>query len=227
MHGIERDDAVRDMEFAEQLLRGGDFVGLFRDIDVRQDETGLDVEGVQHLGRLAVGEIVEASSERLAIDRDDTSRRIGNGVAQTGGVLAENLLDGLGFKALENVSNRGMGGRAPPVQTEGSVQSAAVHFDEGHDGTIGIATRDDSKDREQQDMLQLVQLTLGPAWIGDVAEQAEQLIERSHGNLLAVWLPCIDSKNSLRRNPPPGTARMICATCCGEDSTYQLNCIER
>ena len=44
MHSIEGDDAVRDMEFAEQLLRGGDFV-----------------EGVQHLGRLAIGEIVEAS----------------------------------------------------------------------------------------------------------------------------------------------------------------------
>ena len=153
MHGIERDDAVRDMEFAEQLLRGGDFVGLFRDIDVRQDETGFDVESVQHLGRLAVGEIVEASSECLAIDRDDTSCRIGNGAAQTSGMLAEDLLDGLGFNALENVSNRGMGGGAPPVQTEGGVQSAAVHFDEGHDRTIGIAAGDNSKDREQQDML--------------------------------------------------------------------------
>ena len=198
---------------------------LFR--SVCQDETGFDVEGVQHLGRLAVGEIVEASSECLAIDRDDTSRRIGNGAAQTSGVLAENLLDRLGIKALEDVSNRGMGWRAPPVQTEGGVQSAAVHFDEGHDGTIGITTGDDSKDREQQDMLQLVELTLGPARVGDIAEQAEQLIERSHGNLLAVWLPCIDSKNSPRRNPPPGTAGMICVTCSGADSTYPLSCIER
>ena len=38
------------MGFSKQLLRGGDFVGLFRDIDVCQDETGFDVEGVQHLG---------------------------------------------------------------------------------------------------------------------------------------------------------------------------------
>ena len=226
VHGVEGDDAVRDMEFAEQLLRGGDFVGLVRDIDVRQDETGFDLEGVQYLGRLAVGEIVEASSECLAIDRDDTLRRVGHG-AQTSGVLAENLLDRLGFKALEDVSNRGMGGGAPPVQTEGGVQSAAVHLDEGDDGTIGIAAGDDSKDREQQDMLQLVELTLSPARVGDIAEQAEQLIERSHGNPLAVWLPCIDSKNSPRRNPPPGTAGMICATCCSEDSTYQLSCIER
>ena len=41
MHGIKGDDAVRDMEFAEQLLRGGDFVGLFRDIDVCQDRDRL------------------------------------------------------------------------------------------------------------------------------------------------------------------------------------------
>ena len=110
MHGIKGNDAVRDIEFAEQLLRGGDFVGLFLDIDVCQDETGFDVEGVQHLGRLAIGEIVEASSECLAVDRDDASRRIGNGAAQTSGVLAENLLDRLGFKALEDISNRGMAG---------------------------------------------------------------------------------------------------------------------
>jgi hypothetical protein len=67
MHGIEGDDAVRDMEFAEQLLRGGDFVGLFRGIDVCQDETGFDVEGVQHLGRLAIGEIVEWRMYRIEV----------------------------------------------------------------------------------------------------------------------------------------------------------------
>jgi hypothetical protein len=122
---------------------------------------------------------------------------------------------------------RGVGWGTPPVQTEGGVQSAAMHFDERHDGTMGITAGYDSKDREQQDMLQLAELTLGPARVGDIAEQAEQLIERSHGNFLAVWLPCIDSKNSPRRNPPPGTAGTICAPCSGEDSTYQLSRIER
>ena len=171
--------------------------------------------------------MLHAFDVEAGLDRDDASRRIGNGAAQTSGVLAENLLDRLGFKALEDISNRGMGWGTPPVQTEGGVQSAAVHFDEGHDGAVGIAAGDDSKDREQQDMLQLVELTLGPARVGDIAEQAEQLIERSHGNLLAVWLPCINSKNSPRRNPPPGTAGMICATCSGANSTYPLSCIER
>ena len=37
MHGIERGDAVREVEFTEQLLGGWDFVGFVRDIDVRGD----------------------------------------------------------------------------------------------------------------------------------------------------------------------------------------------
>jgi hypothetical protein len=52
-----------------------------------------------------------------------------------------------------------------------------MHFDEGHDGTIGITAGYNGQDGEQQNMLQLVELTLRPAWVGDVAEQTEQLIE--------------------------------------------------
>jgi hypothetical protein len=40
VHGIERDDAVREVEFTEQLMRGWDFVGFVRDIDVREDQVG-------------------------------------------------------------------------------------------------------------------------------------------------------------------------------------------
>ena len=63
--------------------------------------------------------------------------------------------------------------------TEGGVQSAAVYLDEGHDVKVELLPVDDSKDREQQDMLQLVELTLGPAGSGMAAAAAEQLIERS------------------------------------------------
>ena len=65
---------MRDLEFAEQLLRGGDLVGLLVDIDMRQDQAGFGVERMQQLGCFAVGEIVEASSEHLAIKRDGALR---------------------------------------------------------------------------------------------------------------------------------------------------------
>jgi hypothetical protein len=222
VHGIERDDVVREAEFTEQLLRGWDFVGFVRDIDVREDQTGFDLECVQHLGGLAIVEIVEALPESFSIECDDASCRIGCGVAQASGALTENLLDRLWIEALKDVSNGGMGRCAPPAQTEGRIQAAAMHFDEGHDGTIGIAAGDDGKDGEQQNMLQLVEFTLGPARVGDVAEQAEQLIERSHGNLLKIWLPCIDSKNSSRRNRQSGSACTIGGMCCTKDSPCPL-----
>jgi hypothetical protein len=73
VHGVERDDAAGKLKFAEQLLRGGDLIGLLRDIDMRQDQAGLDVESVQQLGGLTIVEIVEASSECLAIERYGSS----------------------------------------------------------------------------------------------------------------------------------------------------------
>ena len=95
MHGIEREDAVLDLQFAEQLLRGRDLVGLFFDINMGQNHAGFDVESVQHLRRFTVVEIVETSPERLAIERDATSRRTGCSVPQTSGVAAKDLLDRL------------------------------------------------------------------------------------------------------------------------------------
>ena len=73
MHSVERDDAACKLKFTEQLLRGGDLIGLLRDIDMRQDQAGLDVESVQQLGSLTIVKIVEASPERLAIERDGSS----------------------------------------------------------------------------------------------------------------------------------------------------------
>jgi hypothetical protein len=110
VHGIECDDAVRDVEFAEQLLRGWDFVGFIRDIDVREDQTGFDLECMHHLGGLAIVEIVKAPPQRFPIQCDDAPCRIGGSLAEVGGVLTENLLDRLWIEALKDVSNGGMAG---------------------------------------------------------------------------------------------------------------------
>jgi len=49
---IEGDGVVRDIELAEQLLRGGDLVGLLVDIDMRQDQAGFGVPRVKPKDRL-------------------------------------------------------------------------------------------------------------------------------------------------------------------------------
>ena len=173
VQSVESDDAVRDVEFAEQSLRGGNLVGFLLDIDVGQDQAAFGIECVQHLGRLAIAEIVEAAPQRLAVERDAASRRISRLARQSGGVQAENLLDGLRVEALEDVADGGMGGRALPVQPEGGVQPAAVDLDERLDGSEGVPAGHHGEDREQKNMGQLVELTLGPSRVGDFAEQAE------------------------------------------------------
>jgi hypothetical protein len=207
MQRIEGDGAVRNMELAEQLLRGGDLVGLLVDIDMRQDQADFGVERVQQLGCFAVSEIVETSPEHLAIKRDGGSRRPGHTVQKARGMTAEGPLDGRRIKALQDVANGGMGRRALPAQTEGGVQPAAVHRDEGLDGAIRVATGDHGKDREQHNVGQLIELSFAPARVRNLAQQADQPVERSQRNLLVDGLPCIDSEISPRRNPPIASRR--------------------
>lgn len=152
MPRIEGEGAVRDLEFAEQLRRGGDLVGLFIDLDMRQDQAGLGVERGQPLSCFAVGEIVEASPEYFAIKRDGGLRSAGRTVQQTRGMAAEGRLDGLRIKPLKDIANGGMGRCALPAQTEGRVQSVTGYRDEGLDGAIGLTAGDHGKDREQQNV---------------------------------------------------------------------------
>jgi len=116
-------------------------------------------------------------------------------------MTAQHLLDRLWIQTLQNVANGGVRWRTLSVQTECGAQPAAMHLDEGLDRTEGVAAGDHGEDREQQDVRQLVELALGPAGVGDLAEHSEERIEWTHGNLLAIGLPGIDSGILPRRNP--------------------------
>ena len=59
------------VEFLQQLLHGGDFVGFFVDLDMRQHQRRIDGERAEHLPGLDVVEGVETGLERLAVERDD------------------------------------------------------------------------------------------------------------------------------------------------------------
>jgi hypothetical protein len=52
MQRIEGDGAVRDLEFAEQLRRGEDLVGLLVDIDMHEDQADFGVERMHRLSRM-------------------------------------------------------------------------------------------------------------------------------------------------------------------------------
>lgn len=201
MQSVERDDVAGQVELAQQPLGRRDLVGLLADLEMRQHQVGAGVERVQQLRRLAVSEVIEAAPERLAIQRDGARRA---GIAarrQAGGMAAEHQLDRRRIEPLEDKADGGVARCACPAQAEGVVQAEAVGLDEGDDAAIGVGSGHHGEDREQQDIGQLVELAFRPARVGDLVQQVEQSIERSHGNLLTNRLPHIDSNVPIPGNP--------------------------
>jgi len=88
MHRVARDDMASQVEFLQQLLHGGDFVGLFVDLDMRQHQRRIDGERAEHLFCLDVVEVVETAPQRLAIERDDARAGIRRDKIQVGRMRA-------------------------------------------------------------------------------------------------------------------------------------------
>jgi len=132
------------------------------------------VEGAEHLRRGAVAELVKAAAQRLAIERDAALSRCGTRRLQQGGIAAEGRLHPGRIEPLEDVADGGVRGRSTPLQAEGRVQLAAVDGDESDDATIRVAAGYDRKNGEQQQVGQLVELSLRPARIMDVRQHVQQ-----------------------------------------------------
>src|SRR6201993_2085969 len=124
---IERDDgAIGDAEFGEQGLGRRNLIGFRGDVDMGKDEGGLGGERAQHLGGRAVVELVEAAPQRLAIQRDAALPGCRACGLKQGGMTTEYSLDRRRIEPLEDVADRGVRGRAAPLQTKGGVQLAAI-----------------------------------------------------------------------------------------------------
>lgn len=177
MHRVAGDDMVRYVEFLQKLLHGGDFVGLFVDLDVRQHQRRVDGEGAEYLSCLDIIEAVETALERLAIECHDTRARSCGGKVQVGGVFAKYLFNIRRHQSLQNVSDGGMSGRPFPADLEGRVQFPPMDFDEGTDAAIRISAAHDREYGKQQDVRQLVKFAFGPPWIGDCRKARKEMFE--------------------------------------------------
>jgi hypothetical protein len=218
MQRIERDDGgVGDAEFSQQRLRCWDFVGLLGNVDMGEHEGGVGGERAQHLSGSTVMEVVEAAAQGLAIQRDAALSGCGVRRLQQGGMATEDSLYRGRIEPLEDVADGGVRGCAAPVQTEGGIEPAAMDVDEGDDAPIRVATGHDGKDGEQQQVGQLVELSLRPTWIGNVCEQAQQRRKCSHGNLRLGCCP--RSQRSSASGIPLLISRFTSLRrCCGVDS---------
>lgn len=148
MQSIECDDVMRQAQFGQKLLRRRHLMGFFTDLEMREQQIGPCIEGMQHLRCFAVVEVIEAAFEGLAVKRNDTLPGAAGGGLQAGSMLAEHLFNRGRIKALQNVANGGVGRRTFPVQAEGRVQAGAVDTDESDDATERICPGHHGQDRK-------------------------------------------------------------------------------
>jgi len=84
VQGIKCDDVMRQTQFGQKLLCRRYLIGFFTDLEMRKQQVGPCIEGMQHLRRFAVVEVIEAASESLAVKRNDTLPGAGGGGLQAG-----------------------------------------------------------------------------------------------------------------------------------------------
>ena len=135
-----------DVEVVQQLLDSRYLVGLLADLEMRQQQVGTGVECVQQLRRFAVGEVIEAALEGLAIKGEDAQPGLGATGLQAGSMPAEHMFDRSWIKALENIADGAMSWRTFPVQTKSRVQVGAVDTDERYDTPKRICPSHHGKD---------------------------------------------------------------------------------
>jgi hypothetical protein len=92
MHGVERDDMARNIEFFQQFLHRR-YLGLFIDLDMRQHQRRIDGKSAEYLSCFGIVDGVETALERFAVKRQN-ARAVGRCAAvEVCRVLAKDPLD--------------------------------------------------------------------------------------------------------------------------------------
>jgi len=213
---------IGQVEFAQQRLHGRDFVGFFVDFDVRQHQPGIDGERAEHLPGLGVVEGVETALQRLAVERDDASVGARGRAIQVGGVFAKGPFDLRRAEPMQDIADGRMRGRLLPIDSERLVQLFPVDLEVGAQATIRVGAAHNCEDGKQQHVLQLVELALGAARVGNCREQRKKVFERLQGDPQVIWSPDTDSDFLDPRNPPSRLAPQFVKTCCKSDSVKSV-----
>jgi hypothetical protein len=152
MHGVTGDDKAGHVEFFQQLLNGGDFIGFVVDLDMRQYQRCIDGERAEHLFGLGIFEVVKATSERLAIEGHDACVGTRHAKVQADRVLAKGLFDIRRSQPLQNITDGSMGGRSFPADFEGFIELSSMDLDEGADAAVRVRAADNRQNGKQQNV---------------------------------------------------------------------------
>jgi len=167
---IEGEYAIGQAEFGYQLLRRWDFIGLFSNLFVRQDDAAAGQKRAENLSRFLVSEVVEAPAQYLTIEgHEPLSRRTR---VQGCTVLPETDLELISRCPLDNVSNRRVGRHSLPIQLKGFVENAVVSLDIDLYLSVGRCVAQNREYRKEQDMPQSIAPSLLAAMILDFEQEA-------------------------------------------------------
>ena len=99
-------------------------------------------------------------------------------------MLAKGALDRLDGELVESLANGGMGRCALPTQSTQRIQPFTTRVDETLDLPVGRGARQDRQNTEEQEMTEVVDLTLGTTRIGNAGQTGlQQQHEASSGFL--------------------------------------------
>jgi hypothetical protein len=102
MQGVGGEQHAGQAQLGDHPLGGWDLVALDVDVAVRQQDRRFRGEGAQRLGRLAVGEVIEAALKGLAIERDDRHPARFRRWQQALGMPAESLFQSVAVEGLQD-----------------------------------------------------------------------------------------------------------------------------
>src|SRR6516165_9153966 len=129
MHGVERHDMARNIEFFQQFLHRRYFVGLFIDHDMRQHQRRIDGESTEYLPCFGIVEGVETALKRFAVKRQNACAGGRCAAVEVCRVLAKDPLDIRRVQPLQNITDRCVGGWPLPADLESFVQPFELNLD--------------------------------------------------------------------------------------------------
>src|SRR5271155_2216072 len=167
VHGVEREQAAGQAELHDERLCRRDLVAFVRHRKMAEDDLVVDGEGAEQMGRLPVGEGVEAAPKGLAVDRHDGRSSLLRLPTQRRRMAAHRPLDRLRVELLQDVADRAVGRR--PAQGDGRkgrVQLRQMDCDEAIHPPVRRRSGQHRQDRVQHHRHMRVHLPLATARIG-------------------------------------------------------------
>jgi hypothetical protein len=142
MKSVKRNDMANNTNLFQQFLRRRYLIRFFINLDMGKHQIRSRGKGAEDLFGSNVVESIETAFQCLPVQRQNTPlchlKFVG---IQAGSMLTKHIFHILSIKSDHNSTERGMGGRFLPLQSEGLVECLPVNLDKRAYVPIRIGSR--------------------------------------------------------------------------------------